>query len=133
MNKNRKAEQVTYTTNTRPDVHTGDTITIGNPHGYHETIKVGSATTVDTKDGTILHVHQAETGDIYEIGAHQTDGWHLEHVECPHPAAMRFPDCLPHKNQCMRCAWADWLTFPDVEPAPQPAPPAYRPHADKRG
>lgn len=32
---------MTYTTNTRPEVHAGDTITIGNRNGYHETIIVG--------------------------------------------------------------------------------------------
>lgn len=114
---------MTYTTNTRPEVHAGDTITIGNRNGYHETIIVGSATVIDHGRNNTLHVHQAETNDIYDI-TDDREGWTLEQVDCPHPPAMQFPDGLPMKHQCLRCAWADWLTFPEVETTP-PSPPSY--------
>ncbi|MCH4860928.1 hypothetical protein [Bifidobacterium pseudolongum] len=114
---------MTYETNTRPEVHAGDTITIGNHNGYHETIIVGSATIIDHGRNNTLHVHQAETNDIYDI-TDERDGWTLEQVDCPHPPAMQFPGGLPMKHQCLRCAWADWLTFPEVETTP-PSPPSY--------
>lgn len=118
---------MTYLTNTRPEVHQGDTLTIRNrTTGYRETIEAGDVALIGHGDGLVLHVHQAVTNDIYDIDD-DPEGWMLERVECPHPKTLLFSDAQAESQGCARCAWADWLTFPAVESGEPRFPEARQP------
>lgn len=93
--------------------HENDVITATSPSGTVITIRVGSATILDPNStNPVLHVHELNTGDIYEFPT-RGDGWMVNAIECSHAPNVQFTPS--RTGECLRCAWSRRLTFPHIE------------------